>query len=76
MDRWATYGRTWHHFQPRGRERIDDGFIGKCLDLWDMRFDTYEIAKKMFERECDVEIAVRIGRERRRKHDQEQNDDR
>jgi len=42
---------------------VDVEFIATCVALFDAGFDTQQIALRLFERECAVAIALRIGRE-------------
>jgi hypothetical protein len=55
---------TWR-LKP-GDADIDTKFIARCLELWDRKFDTKEIADITFQFEHVVERCVRLGRERRR----------
>ena len=45
----------------------DNEFIDKCTRLWDMKLDTFDISLNVFQPEHVVARAVRLGRERRRR---------
>jgi hypothetical protein len=47
--------------------RHDDEFIARVMQLWDEKKDTAEISAITFESEAVVTLALRLGRERRRK---------
>jgi hypothetical protein len=44
----------------------DDRFIERILELWDAKYDTFEMGKLLDEPEHVVARALRMGRERRR----------
>jgi hypothetical protein len=47
----------------------DNGFIDQCMRLWDAGYDTKAIALDVFQPEYNVALAVRLGRERRRREE-------
>jgi len=61
--------RRW--IMSRREVGFEDGFIAQTVTLWDQGLDTKAIAQIVFQPEYIVESAVRIGRERRRRAQQE-----
>jgi len=52
----------------------DNGFIDQCMRLWDAGHDTKAISLEVFQPEHNVAIAVRFGRERRRREEIDEHD--
>jgi hypothetical protein len=60
--------RQW---KMRPEDKASDEFIEACLRLWDMGMDTDAISDVVWQDECVVERAVRLGRERRREKEKQ-----
>jgi hypothetical protein len=50
---------------------LNDEQIEEALRLWDFGMNTADIADRLFRKEAVVERALRLGRERRRKREEQ-----